>query len=92
MGVPVSRDYIPDTWGWEQKGAEMEAHLSVTAGFWQPVSRHIQVHHRSLECAASEQDQEMAGFSSSLEKEFWVQKVSHLIFPGSLRGSGTHTC
>lgn len=61
LAVPVSRDLIPDTCGWGQKGEEMEAHLSVTAGSWQPVSGHMHAHHLSLECAASEENQEMAG-------------------------------
>lgn len=46
----------------------METPLSVTASFWQPGSELIHAHHRSLQSAANEEDQEMAGLVGGIQQ------------------------
>lgn len=68
IGSTVSRNHFPDTWMWGQRGEEVEARLSVRAGFWQPVSKLIRIHHFGVVCAANEEDLETAGAVGTIQQ------------------------
>lgn len=72
----------------------MGEQLSVTAGFWQPVSRYEHIRHPTVKSAASDKGWGVPGLAeaafsrSSLEKSPGSQKGSLVYLPGVLRGSG----
>lgn len=75
----------------------MGEQLSVTAGFWQPVSQCEHIHHPNTESTANDRTekcrdwQRQRSVAARLKTSFRIQKKSLVYMPEVLRSSGNRS-